>query len=342
MNEVYVARAPGKLFILGEYAVLDGCPAVVAAVGRSVRVTLRRHAASTPRVRLTARDHGHADFATTEVPPARGPLRFAIAAYGAVSRHCPALRAEGCTIDIDSELDQPPQTKIGLGSSAAVTVAVAAAAFAAGGRTPAVGGFRRELLVTALGAHRAAQDDVGSGADVAASVWGGLVRFDRGGSAIPYIVPLPLPRDTHVLVGWSGNAADTPDLIRRYRAAIDADSARRRTFLRSARACVEGFVDALAHGTVSLDAADTYGRLLEDLAADLDLPLLTPALRELLRIARGHGAAAKIAGGGGGDCGIALTRDATTAARILEDWRASGIVPLPLGVSSAGVDVALH
>ena len=37
----FVARAPGKLFLLGEYAVLDGCPAVVAAVDRYVTVGLR-------------------------------------------------------------------------------------------------------------------------------------------------------------------------------------------------------------------------------------------------------------------------------------------------------------
>jgi mevalonate kinase len=37
---VIVARAPGKLVALGEYAVLDGAPAVVLAVDRYVEVTI--------------------------------------------------------------------------------------------------------------------------------------------------------------------------------------------------------------------------------------------------------------------------------------------------------------
>ncbi|HUQ50718.1 MAG TPA: hypothetical protein VM692_00765, partial [Gammaproteobacteria bacterium] len=35
-----VARAPGKVVALGEYAVLDGAPAVVLAVDRFVEVTI--------------------------------------------------------------------------------------------------------------------------------------------------------------------------------------------------------------------------------------------------------------------------------------------------------------
>ena len=36
----FVATAPAKLVFLGEYAVLEGAPALVAAVDRSVRVTV--------------------------------------------------------------------------------------------------------------------------------------------------------------------------------------------------------------------------------------------------------------------------------------------------------------
>lgn len=34
------ALAPGKLYIAGEYAVVDGCAAIVAAVNRYVKVTV--------------------------------------------------------------------------------------------------------------------------------------------------------------------------------------------------------------------------------------------------------------------------------------------------------------
>ena len=36
------ASAPGKLFLLGEYAVLDGSPALLAAVSARARVNIKR------------------------------------------------------------------------------------------------------------------------------------------------------------------------------------------------------------------------------------------------------------------------------------------------------------
>src|SRR6185295_6471595 len=56
-----VARAPGKLFLLGEYAVLDGAPAIVAAVDRFIEVRLTPRTVRT--VRITAPGVGEAlDF----------------------------------------------------------------------------------------------------------------------------------------------------------------------------------------------------------------------------------------------------------------------------------------
>jgi phosphomevalonate kinase len=339
LTGTFVTRAPGKLFLLGEYAVLDGGPAVVAAVSRHVRVKLTRDDGdSTGFVRVRSPEHGSADFIAADPPAAEGGLRFAIAAFRSATRRC-APAAEAWAIDIESDLDTQ-QTKIGLGSSAAVSVAVTAAVLAASGHTPRVDGFRQELLRSALQAHRTAQNGVGSGADVAACVWGGLIRFDRGSSVGPSIVPLPVPRGTHLLVGWTGTAAPTHELVSRYRNALNENEGRRRAFLRASRRCVDDFVSALARGSVALDAVDANGRLLEQLADDCGLSLMTPGLRDLVHIARAHGAAAKAAGAGGGDCGIALTHDDAAATRIAAAWRDSGIVPLDLSLSTEGVTIA--
>jgi mevalonate kinase len=79
--------------------------------------------------------------------------------------------------------------------------------------------------------------------------------------------------------------------------------------------------------------------VLEQLATDLSLPLFTPRLHRIVEIARAHGAAAKISGAGGGDCGIALTPDAATAREIQAAWQAAGLVPLDLNICNEGVTV---
>src|SRR3954451_15232031 len=140
-----IATAPGKLILTGEYAVLGGAPAIVVAVDR--RAVARRN--STPR--------------------GSSPFLLAVADEIAQRRggSDPAARA-ALEISVDSTAFYDKITKLGLGSSAAVTVA--ATALALGTADP------QEVLSVALAAHARAQGPRGargSGADIAAAVHGG-------------------------------------------------------------------------------------------------------------------------------------------------------------------------
>src|SRR5687767_8580508 len=103
-----IATAPGKLILTGEYAVLAGAPAIVVAVDR--RAVARRNA--TPR--------------------GSSPFLLAVAVEIAERRGAadPAARA-ALEISVDSTAFYDRMTKLGLGSSAAVTVAATALAMAA-------------------------------------------------------------------------------------------------------------------------------------------------------------------------------------------------------------------
>ncbi len=338
MSAAWQARAPGKLFVLGEYAVLDGGPAVVAAIDRCIEATLSWRVRPAT-VRIVGAAYGDIEFPSAEPPPLHGPLRFAIAAFRSAMRRLPALQRQGMHIEIASQFE-PTVAKMGLGSSAAATVAVVAVMFAAGGHDLSQGTSRREVLAAALEAHRDAQQGAGSGADVVASVHGGLTLVEPGDQSAPRARRLELPSDFILRVAWSGAAADTPDLIARYRAASKGRLARRAAFVQASRACVDDFTAALRAGRPLLAAVDANGRLLEQLAKDLELPLLTPRLRQLLAIARYHGGAAKISGAGGGDCGLALARDVAAAQRICDGWRAAGIPSLDTSINQHGVTVA--
>lgn len=138
--------APGKVMVLGEYAVLDGAPALVAAVDRGVRCRV---------------GPGAGVYAP-------GDTRFVDAALAAVQAPPRAYTFE----------DQHPldlSSKAGFGGSAAAVCAAVVAGLAAAGR-PWAGAVEQAVAV-----HRAVQGG-GSGVDVRACWAGGLRRFEGAAS----------------------------------------------------------------------------------------------------------------------------------------------------------------
>lgn len=335
MKGTFIARAPGKLFLAGEYAVLDGAPAIVAAVDRYVEVRLRLE----PATRVTRIEApGHCDpleITPGAAPPARAELRFVLAAIGEVRTRL-ELTDCGLEIQVLSALENGAgaERKLGLGGSAAVTAAVTAALFAAAGRD--VAAVHAEIFAAALAAHRAAQGNSGSGADVAAAVHGGLLLFEPRPESPPRLGALALPAGAALLAAWSGRAAATGPLVQGY---LALERGARAAFVDAARAAVAALAGALAAGRVDPAALDRNGEALESLALGSGLPLLTPELDRIVALAREAGAGAKISGAGGGDCAIALAADADTAARVRRLWREAGIEVLELNVAPQGVSV---
>lgn len=146
--------------LLGEHAVLHGQPALVCAVSRRIHVTL------TPRKDRTIRISsalGRHSTSVDAIKPSK-PFRFVIAAIRHFARKLPS----GFDLRIDSEFSH----QVGLGSSAAVTVATLAVL-----SKWLKGSFsRHKLLLDGVRVIRETQG-LGSGADVAASVYGGIVSY---------------------------------------------------------------------------------------------------------------------------------------------------------------------
>jgi mevalonate kinase len=151
------AHAPGSIMITGEHAVVYGHCAIVAAIDLRVTVSLmprEDHTVSVssqiaPRMETTLTD------LTSE-----GPYRFVLAALA----HAELKR--GCDIEIASEIDPT----LGLGSSAAVTIATLGAVLAYAGRAD------DDIHTTACTIIQTLQGR-GSGADLAASLHGGVIGY---------------------------------------------------------------------------------------------------------------------------------------------------------------------
>lgn len=358
-----LAVAPGKLMVAGEYAVLEpGCGAVVTAVERGV--TVRAIENGIGRIRTDGGVQGIAwREAGGRVALAGGGdrLRFVACALEAALRSLcvDGLHLPPFSLEITSALTDGSGRKLGMGSSAAVSVAVVAAVHALAGIDPA----RRALFRLAALAHFAAQGN-GSGADVAASVHGGWLRYDAaglrwaqalvvGGGQIEQVArlhwpgpdPLPLepPSGIELGVAWTGAAFSTADALNtadRYRAACPDGYA---DFLRRSRAGVSELVDTFRWG----DAAHTISvlrgarRTLAEFGRAAGIDVEPPLLKDLADCAEDVGGAGKPSGAGGGDCAIALVPSASKVrAALLERWRALGANPLDLLGGAKGVAVS--
>lgn len=320
------ASAPGKLFLSGEYAVLVGAPALVAAVDRRAHVHVLLEPGPGPLVVESLAEGRRRVVQDPEQGALGGGDGGAVVAALRIARAMePGLAALRGEVLVDTRPFLAGGQKLGLGRSAA-TVAAALGAFLGGVE-------RQELLDAGLAAHALFQEGRGSGADVAACTLGGVIEFRRAGER-PVVTPRVLPPGLHLLVGWSGEGVATDPILQRF-AARTSESAT----LRDLSAVAERSAEAVASGDVAalLDAVARTAELLAHLGDETGIPIVTPALARLVDAARREGVAAKPSGAGGGDCGIAFATSVAEAERVRAAWQAVGIVPLPLALGAEGL-----
>ena len=163
------AQAPGKLYLAGEYAVVNpGNPALLMAVNRYVEARV----SSSERWLVTSAQFSGSQVVVGGYVPDN--LSFASAALEIARNYASKVsEREVCGhVHIDSHLQSDDGTKFGLGSSAAVCVAVVRAVLAAYG----VQASPVTVFKLAATAHFLVQGN-GSLGDVAASSMGGLVYY---------------------------------------------------------------------------------------------------------------------------------------------------------------------
>ncbi|GAB3949612.1 phosphomevalonate kinase [Streptomyces sparsus] len=356
MNAPLVRRAPGKLLIAGEYAVLTaGRPAVVAALDRYVSVTVApaQHAdvelftdlLDRPLL-LRRKSHGLAPVGGTGAsasPPAAFVHLLAVLATVDELTTDLGLPLTPVRLGVTSNLHENG-VKIGLGSSGAVTAAATHALTDYRGlHLTAELRLRLALLATVIA------DPHASGADAAASTWGGWIRYtapDRaqlrrtvhchGVAATlrarwPALSLRPLPPPPVALqVCWTGSPASTPAQVGRLQDTTWWNGDAHHQFLTDSDHLVDDLVHALdcADQQAAVHAVDAARALLADLDGQTSLGIFTPALGALCDGAQAAGGSGKPSGAGGGDCGIALLPPHAEPATLHRLWKTAGLTPL--------------
>ncbi|MCW8985463.1 MAG: hypothetical protein OQK55_08980, partial [Thermoanaerobaculales bacterium] len=231
------------------------------------------------------------------------------------------------------------ESKLGLGSSAALTVAFVAALEAWAGAGPTID--KRERLQQLVDLHRGVQGGAGSGIDVAASLLGGVIRFQLGGDgSVVEATPLVLPENLQMVFIWTGRAASTEDFLGRLDAQREEEPQEVDPVLDELGAVSSDGVAALGDGNAEafLDGVDAFWRELDQLGTVIGMPILSEEHRALRRIAVDCGVRYKPSGAGGGDFGIGFTTDAGEAAALRSRAESSGFHTLDLEIDRLGLE----
>jgi len=308
-----VVVAPGKIFLIGEYAVLEGGPAVLAAVSRR---------------------------AVAQYVPGLEPMSEVVAeavkrAKGELGETASALPAGSVLVNTDDF--RQGDVKIGLGSSAATAVAAVGAVFESAGIS--VAQSRERIFAIALAAHRAAQGAEGSGADVAAATHGGFIKVESPSSSVTSVVEsLVPPPELHLVVFWTGEAASTTTMIDGVREFAKKDRAAYRQHIENLGDIAGRFVAEFRAGNANgaVEAAGRYGKRLAAFGAAASVPIVTPAFTRAAGVAKEIGGIAKPSGAGGGDIGIGMFT-APGAALLFARALPKPLIALDIDVDVSGV-----
>ncbi len=355
------ASAPGKAVLLGEYAVLDGAPALSMAVNRYARVSLWP---CTPDAsRLEAPQLGIEPVAFSR--NASGAIQWDMTAPGwpalrrtaellsfldarAASRFGPAgpfrLRIDTSELFLPVvSSSQSPPVKLGLGSSSAVAVGLdAVLRLFFGGKTE--DGLTTRALTRLLEPYRRGQDGHGSGIDLATSLCGGVIGFQLVSDShqeSPLIERLTLPPGLMMLFAWTGRSASTTQLLERYRdwQVIQPEKARAvlenlRTIAIDARQSIDrDDAEAL------MAALRAYGHGMGTMGDQMGVSLISERHAAIMSQAEELGLVAKPSGAGVGDLALIAGTDPNRM-EAMRRWLDKQSIPeVPLALDENGVQV---
>lgn len=312
--------APGKLMLCGSYAVVHGRPCIVTAVDQRLYVTVGKNNDNkfnfkAPVLGLMSYSKPLSDLGMNMPKEAR----FIETLYKIFLEKYP--QENGISVSTKSDFS----VNFGFGSSSAATVAFAKAL--------------AELYKVRLNEEKLFDlcyeavikvQGVGSGFDLAAAIWGGTIYYISPAKVVQKIKVDKLP----IVVGFTGDKADTPSLIRMVNSKLEKDTAR-----------IEPIFDSIADisrevmKSIKSSNWEKLGGLFNQHQALMrQLSVSSPNLEKLIKSATITGAhGAGLSGAGGGDCMLAVV-EGNSKKNVVMAMNQVGEV-LEVGLNAPGVRI---
>ena len=352
----FQVKVPGKLYVAGEYAVVEpGYSAIAIAVNKFVYLTIESALSDFG----TIFSNGYTKEAVrwrrvdgkvmldTQSPE----LDYVLSAVHTVEEYVESFEVDlkAYHLNLRSELDSASGEKFGLGSSGAVTVAVVR------GLLELYEIEINELLVYKLSVISQMKLGVNSSfGDLATSSFTGWVRytnFDHTSVSTALlekplfdivnmewlrlqIESLTVTSEIRFLIGWTGSPVSSHNLVGNVQKKKAQSVNDYEHFLFESKASVDLLTQALLdYDPVKIKLAISKNRqALLRMGTQTNVVIETPLLTELCEIANHFGGAGKTSGAGGGDSGIAFYFAENSKINILKHWESVGITHLPIEV----------
>jgi len=362
--------APGKLFLSGEWAILEtGNSGIVAAVNKRVHVEIEKSKEISVSVDDFNIKNVKAEYRCGKIEWLnvneeqkeklvfmKGALEAAMNYLGDNKSYKIRSWGEESQIEVDGK-----KKKIGFGSSAASVVAAVAGVLAVNNIDITKRKNKDIIYKLSAIAHYLAQGKIGSGFDIAASTYGGIfvykrfdpkwledqikektIKEDAETKWTGFVVEeLKIPEDFQLLIGWTKTSASTTDMIKQMNVFKTQNP-------ENYKKLISKISDIAAESEKSwkqnnkkeiLKLIQENEKALAALGKESGVNIETPDLKKLSDIANKNGGAGKLSGAGGGDCGIGVCYRKKTADKIKQEWKKAGIWVLDAEIDNDGIVV---
>jgi phosphomevalonate kinase len=353
-TELVLSEAPGKMILIGEYAVLEGAPALVCALECYARVRVKNnddnsYSVESPSLQIeksnfVLSDSGHVKFDSNTKQKNKDRLNlFSIIfreIYLYLKNMGQKLKSIDISIDTDDFYSDQLKVKYGFGSSAAMASALIEAVLSIIGNGNTLSA--NEKFSLAYMAHRKAQGNLGSGIDVAASVFGGVLKYQlsRNDDLKP-TNPIALDNfdQLQMFPVWAGHSTSTREMIRGIDEFRTKNKKSFNSFFQRLSDCsaqgIENYKSKKIFGFLS--KVQEYNQLLLELGEKSGIPIVSDQHQLLTEIIEDKGGYYKPSGAGGGDIGICFFESPELKNDLVHEIETNGFKALNFDISQHGV-----
>ena len=315
VQRTYSVSVPGSMMLMGEHGVLRGKAAIVCAIDKRINIRLTPNA--TNYIHISDTNLGKLKLSLNEIQTVK-PFSFVLSAI----LHFKNKIKTGFDLDIDAEFS----SELGLGSSAAVTAGTIAVLgeWLLGKKLT-----NKKIFLLARKVILQVQS-VGSCADLAASVFGGVLAYQ---SKPLKVTQLPLIENLTAV--YCGYKTPTSDVIKLVNAASLNQPKLYTGIFTAMHICVLSAIDAIKSGDLSALGKLCLQHQGLQYALGVSDQLLDNLVRELAACKGIYGA--KISGSGLGDCIIGIGKISEQVFPIDANQQNIGVVQIAISVDPEGL-----
>ena len=303
------STAPGKIFLSGEYLVLDGALATIMSTKQRVKVTIE-DIGDIDNIFYCSIIDQHFPFNVDNNYQInwldKNPDEFGLFLDFAIKRM--RIKPNNSLFTIDTNDLYFQGNKIGLGSSAAISVAILSA----------MNNFydiklsKYETINNTMELHKMHQGKNGSGLDVIASYAdSNLIECDKNMLIEQKWNTLDWPKNLIINGVLTSHESTTSSMIEKYNIAKQKDSQNFKSLYSQMKKILDKFSEAWRIGDTFdiLNLLKKQSILMKQLDNDFDIGIYTEEHKNLSELAESLGLFYKPSGAGGGDLGFVMSDD---------------------------------